>query len=1031
MRRDFMTSATDLRAAVLSSKQRAWLVEMGALLGVVVSAAPGAQADEVETNGVEVDGAKTDEPKVEGAKTDRPKASGAKVAFKVTDKESGAPLGKASVRVGKRTSQTDDANGACQIEIDADGSNFLVQKDGFQDVTGNVDAQAGEQAVQLEKEPAFNPPPESKQPTLRKGANSADGWVEYLQKLLNKIFGPGTVPEDGVFDQKVEDVVKRFQGSTDPPCLKDGVVGNETWSMLRKGKREAVGVNKKGEETGAEGRWATEKNDFVTYDPGSDELRMVVVSVGEEPLDKFKATFRITSQDQKVKKQFLRELGAPDVVSPTGSGHLHSVKVQQMSVIYGNGEHLIESFLDEELGGDLWTGTVKVAGAGPGPVPTTKTGKLTVLVLSSDDDSPVPNASITVSPAPAPPASELELTGDDGKANLQGLAVGPCTITAKADDAVGSVDVQILENETTSVSLSIARTAPDPNKLDVPKKPTKPDKKPRKVFIKAIDEAGKEIPNVKLDVSGQRQNSDPADEEMLELTANTNDKGTAAFFLPPRSYRIQGTAAGFDKVSGSFPITGKPDKPLELKMKKSEVPVTSIELTVAPPGASETIKPLELTAKVSLRDKTKTPVGDVLFEMKGLGPPLGRQKLLKNTATVKVASPPKGKQSFSATFKPTPARPGIEECKASIEHRVFDRIKELEFLEFRKRLEPKVGDCIVSARNFESLKTERLAVTKGFSEILKLANASEFEKALESARQLEPDVDSYLVKAAKENEKFVKAGETFDKRLEGAKDKAAEAMKIAKELKKDADTLEHLPLAPRNRLLAALQKPPFSDEKKKAAKVLMSVEYMDPGFERRNQENVLKLARELKGDKEFKEARESWQQDSFTTEKRLKILQKAVDAYAVAFDIKRFAPEPNKYKAPRVVPMQKSLPYPDKTTTLGQYDHTNKELEMNVHDTALKQQPFEEPLDTVIHEMAHHQQSMMSDRLKKPPKMSESDPDFLQAQSFKLNDTSGGFYVHPLEPPPSADKGDEYFTQPDENHSRVTAALIAGVGIGK
>ena len=63
-----------------------------------------------------------------------------------------------------------------------------------------------------------------------------------------------------------------------------------------------------------------------------------------------------------------------------------------MAVIYGNGEHLVESFLDEELGGDLWTGTVKVAGVGPGPLPTTKTGKLTVLVVSGDDDEPVPNA---------------------------------------------------------------------------------------------------------------------------------------------------------------------------------------------------------------------------------------------------------------------------------------------------------------------------------------------------------------------------------------------------------------------------------------------------------------------------------------------------------------------------------------------------------------------------------------------------------------------------------------------------------------
>ena len=94
----------------------------------------------------------------------------------------------------------------------------------------------------------------------------------------------------------------------------------------------------------------------------------MVVDLGRrEPLDKFKATFRITSQDKKVKKQFQRELGAPDVVSPTGSGHLHAVKVEQMSVIYGNGDHLVESFLDEELRRRLVDGHRKGHRCGPGP----------------------------------------------------------------------------------------------------------------------------------------------------------------------------------------------------------------------------------------------------------------------------------------------------------------------------------------------------------------------------------------------------------------------------------------------------------------------------------------------------------------------------------------------------------------------------------------------------------------------------------------------------------------------------------------
>jgi hypothetical protein len=426
-------------------------------------------------------------------------------------------------------------------------------------------------------------------------------------------------------------------------------------------------------------------------------------------------------------------------------------------------------------------------------------------------------------------------------------------------------------------------------------------------------------------------------------------------------------------------------------------------------------------------------VGDVVFDSKKLGPPLARKALANDTANFKLASSPQGKQFFRATFKPTPPVPGVVEAETPfIEHMVFDKIKQLEFQAFWKALKPKVGDALVSGRDFSpDLVVERTAISRGKADVEKLEKAAEFDKALVRARGLEAVVDDYLQKADKQNQKFIKRGEEYQKRLKDAKDKAKEAMKIAKELKTDPEFLKHLPLVPRNELLAALQKPPFSDEKKKAAKVLLSVQYLDPGFEKRNQERSEKLAETLKADGEFKTARDDWQQDSFTTEKRLKILKKAVDAYVVAFDIKRLAPDPAKYKAPKVVAKQPSLPFPDKTQTLGEYDHKANAILMNVHDTAFKQRSFEDALESAIHEVGHHQQSLMSDRLKKPPKMSETDPDFNQAQSFKLNDTIGGFFVFPPEPPPSAGKGDEYFTQPSENHSRITAAILAAAGIGK
>ena len=85
-----MSSATETPTAALNSEHREWLAEMGALLGVQINAAPGPEANGVETDGVKVDGAKTDGPKADGAKAEAPKVSGGKAAFKVTDKESGA-----------------------------------------------------------------------------------------------------------------------------------------------------------------------------------------------------------------------------------------------------------------------------------------------------------------------------------------------------------------------------------------------------------------------------------------------------------------------------------------------------------------------------------------------------------------------------------------------------------------------------------------------------------------------------------------------------------------------------------------------------------------------------------------------------------------------------------------------------------------------------------------------------------------------------------------------------------------------------
>jgi hypothetical protein len=105
----------------------------------------------------------------------------------------------------------------------------------------------------------FAPPPESKQPTLRPKDQSPDGWVEYAQQLLNK--NGAHLKVDGNFGPATEKAVRDFQQSKG--CQVDGVIGNETWSMLRENTtKDAVGTDGRTphtfEEKGVQARFATE-----------------------------------------------------------------------------------------------------------------------------------------------------------------------------------------------------------------------------------------------------------------------------------------------------------------------------------------------------------------------------------------------------------------------------------------------------------------------------------------------------------------------------------------------------------------------------------------------------------------------------------------------------------------------------------------------------------------------------------------------------------------------------------------------------
>jgi hypothetical protein len=74
--------------------------------------------------------------------------------------------------------------------------------------------------------------PDGTPPTLRLGDKDGDGWVAYLQKLLNDRLD-GALETDGVFGKGTEKALRAFQKQAKLEA--DGIAGNQTWAALRAG----------------------------------------------------------------------------------------------------------------------------------------------------------------------------------------------------------------------------------------------------------------------------------------------------------------------------------------------------------------------------------------------------------------------------------------------------------------------------------------------------------------------------------------------------------------------------------------------------------------------------------------------------------------------------------------------------------------------------------------------------------------------------------------------------------------------------
>jgi hypothetical protein len=118
---------------------------------------------------------------------------------------------------------------------------------------------------QPQPQPREEPPPQAGEPTLRLRDQSVDGWVEYLQQLLNA-WGAGNLTVDGDFGNATLTAVTTFQ--TRQRLLVDGVVGNQTWAELRGETPQPPSTDGLEPHTfveqGPEARWGTDDRQLRT-----------------------------------------------------------------------------------------------------------------------------------------------------------------------------------------------------------------------------------------------------------------------------------------------------------------------------------------------------------------------------------------------------------------------------------------------------------------------------------------------------------------------------------------------------------------------------------------------------------------------------------------------------------------------------------------------------------------------------------------------------------------------------------------------
>jgi len=203
-------------------------------------------------------------------------------------------------------------------------------------------------------------PSSAHEPTLRRGDKSVDGWVEYLQELLNQSgYGPLTV--DGDFGGKTEAAVKAFQ--RDKGLQYDGDVGNQTWAALRGEEPEAPGSDGRTPHTyverGPEARWWMDTNP-AEYVADRDALYLLAVNTGDRAIQQYEFTAHVELTSEKGAATFEGILVTSDG-QPAAPGKGLFFVGGGIRATLGPGTYTITATLPAELGGDVGRETITIA----------------------------------------------------------------------------------------------------------------------------------------------------------------------------------------------------------------------------------------------------------------------------------------------------------------------------------------------------------------------------------------------------------------------------------------------------------------------------------------------------------------------------------------------------------------------------------------------------------------------------------------------------------------------------------------------